>query len=439
MKQYTKNIIVEFITIFIITFLFNMFCHILTHDEVWNYGFAYNISNGLIPYHDFNMIITPLFPIIGAIFLSLFGKSMIVYHLFNALICTAIFFFIKKNNNKSYYITYAIFLFFSSPGYNVACLLLLYLLMTMEDNKKNDYLIGFILGISFLTKQNIGIFMCIPTLFINDKNKIIKRIIGFIIPNIILLFYLLNHHILYNFIDYVFLGINSFAKENTTVYLLPLFIWLLGLGYIILYFIKTKCRSILYLICFLGLAYPLFDPIHVMLCIIPIINIFLNNLNLNKRIISITFVTFIIAIFTYNIIIYQGDNYDYPNNTYAFRYRKINNDVATSINIVTKYLNSITNKVFIIDPYAYLIKLNAGIKIDKYDLLNNGNLGKNGEKRIIKEITDYCNYNDCIFLVYESAIGNKKYSQYNDEISKYIIDKYNKKENILNLSIYSNN
>ena len=56
-----KNYILELILIFIVTILFNLFINGLTNDEVWNYGFAYNISNGLIPYKDFNMIITPLF------------------------------------------------------------------------------------------------------------------------------------------------------------------------------------------------------------------------------------------------------------------------------------------------------------------------------------------------------------------------------------------
>ena len=40
--------------------------------------------------------------------------------------------------------------------------------MTLEEKKANDYLIGIILGLTFLTKQNIGIYLYIPTLFINS-------------------------------------------------------------------------------------------------------------------------------------------------------------------------------------------------------------------------------------------------------------------------------
>ena len=92
-----KYQILELIIICILTLIFNLVCLTITGDEIWNYGFAYNIATGLIPYKDFNMIITPLFPILGAIFLSIFGKNLIVYHIFNALICTTIFSFIKKN------------------------------------------------------------------------------------------------------------------------------------------------------------------------------------------------------------------------------------------------------------------------------------------------------------------------------------------------------
>ena len=41
-------------------------------DEIWNYNFAQNISNGLVPYRDFNMLQTPLLPFIVAFFLFLF-------------------------------------------------------------------------------------------------------------------------------------------------------------------------------------------------------------------------------------------------------------------------------------------------------------------------------------------------------------------------------
>lgn len=47
-------------------------------DEMWVYNFARCILNGLLPYKDFSIIITPLFPMICAIFLKIFGDEMVV-------------------------------------------------------------------------------------------------------------------------------------------------------------------------------------------------------------------------------------------------------------------------------------------------------------------------------------------------------------------------
>ena len=87
-----KNIIIEFIIIFIITFFYNLICnHLISNDEIWNYGFSYNIASGLIPYKDFNMIITPFYPFLGSLFLIFLGKNLVVFHIFNTFICTIYF------------------------------------------------------------------------------------------------------------------------------------------------------------------------------------------------------------------------------------------------------------------------------------------------------------------------------------------------------------
>jgi len=41
----------------------------------------------------------------------------------------------------------------------------------MENKKTNNYVIGIVLGLTFLTKQNIGIMLCIPTIFTKDIKK----------------------------------------------------------------------------------------------------------------------------------------------------------------------------------------------------------------------------------------------------------------------------
>ena len=180
-----------YLGLFLLFFFWNLLIQPLNLDEVWNYGFAYNIANGLLPYKDFNLVVTPLFPFIGALFLVIFGKNLIVYHLFNAVICTLIFYFMKKCTNRGYYILYSILLLFSLPNYSLFSLLLLYIIIYLEENNKNDLLIGIFIGLMFLTKQNIGIVFIIPILLTKNLKKIKTRIIGFFIPNIILLIFLI--------------------------------------------------------------------------------------------------------------------------------------------------------------------------------------------------------------------------------------------------------
>lgn len=419
-----KYQIIEMGIIFLITLLFTLMCKTISNDEIWTYGFSYNISTGLIPYKDFNIVITPLFPVLGAIVLNLFGKNLLVFHIFNSFICTLIFCFMKKNTKKSYYIIYTIFLFFSLPNYNIFCILLLYILMAMEDKKSNDYLIGLILGLTFLTKQNIGIYLCIPTLFTKDIRKIIKRIIGFIIPNVIFLIYLIYINSLYEFIDYTFLGISEFAKENLLIRPSCLIILAISYLYIIYKYTKIKDMKLIYLFCFQLLAFPLIEPYHLMIAIIPTFGYFINTLKLNKKIITITFIIFVGTIFLVNTYDIYKNKYTFPNNTNKFKYRKISHNEDIIISDITNYMNNIEDELYVISGMAYLLKLEANIKINKYDLLNNGNLGKNGSRKIINEIKNTCNIKKCTFLIDTNELKESKEMQYNKDIINFILKNY---------------
>ena len=49
-------------------------------DEIWSYGFSLNLFNCEIPYLDFNMIVTPLYPLISSLPFYIFGKNIINLH-----------------------------------------------------------------------------------------------------------------------------------------------------------------------------------------------------------------------------------------------------------------------------------------------------------------------------------------------------------------------
>lgn len=431
-----KYIAIELLCIFIVTLLYNLICNPVILDEIWNYGFTYNIANGLIPYKDFNMVITPFYPFLGALFLIIFGKSLLVYHIFNALICTGIFYFMKITLNKSYYIVYSILLLVSLPNYSLFSILLLYIILYLEDNKKNDFLIGIFIGLTFLTKQNIGIMFVLPSILTKKFKQIKNRTIGFIIPNIIFFLYLIITDSLLSFIDYAFLGLSSFA-ENNILFSMWGTLTIIAIIYLIYQYMITKDIKVLYLLFFQIIAYPIFDTYHVLIPFIPVLGYFLSKLNLVVKVTQVAFVVFIGIVFAYNINNILNGNNRFPNDTNVCKMRILDDNTISNIKEVSNYLKE-NKDVYIINDKAYVYKLESDIPINKFDLLNDGNLGKDGDIRLIKEIEYKCREKVCTFLMREDEIYDDTLTQTNRKIINYINDNYKKVGKIIDLTIYQN-
>ena len=70
-------------------------------DEIWNYGFMHNIYSGLVPYKDFNMVITPFFPMLFSLPFFIFGSNLspfkkVPFTEFKSVIKTSLFCFSYK-------------------------------------------------------------------------------------------------------------------------------------------------------------------------------------------------------------------------------------------------------------------------------------------------------------------------------------------------------
>ena len=87
-----KNIFF-FIVCFILLMVFSCFVFTLNGDTFWNYGFSYNITRGLIPYVDFNMVIGPFYNLFISIFLKLFCNYLITFNIINSLLFSCILLF----------------------------------------------------------------------------------------------------------------------------------------------------------------------------------------------------------------------------------------------------------------------------------------------------------------------------------------------------------
>ncbi len=236
-------------------------------DEIWNYNFANCISKGLIPYKDFNIVITPFLPILEGIILKILPNELIIIRILAIILSSSILFLIyivlenlKINKNVSI-LTTAIIAYllknYFCIDYNFFVLFLTLLIIYIEiknTNKKQqikyNLLIGILVGLCITTKQTTGILIAISTIayeiifLIHNKKmsndvglrfhlgpnqpkhtnqhmlNIITKIIGITIPITILLIYLILNHALYDFFDYCILGIKTFNNKVSYINLI---------------------------------------------------------------------------------------------------------------------------------------------------------------------------------------------------------------------------
>ena len=245
-----KNIckIFFFIFIFLILLFIILLKPVDNLDELWNYNFARNIANGLIPYKDFNIIIPPLLPIICGIFIKLVCNELILMRVLAAILCSTILYstyqiFILLHIKREISIIYIFFIGYILKNifcidYNFASLLVTLLIIYREIknyeknnqfikvNIKNDILLGILAGLTVALKQTSGICICIvllgnKLLFVRNKKELkqflkifIFRLIGTLIPIITLLVYLFANHAVEEFINYTLKGIVRLYKYN---------------------------------------------------------------------------------------------------------------------------------------------------------------------------------------------------------------------------------
>lgn len=427
---------ITFVFIFIGILFFNLFIGELSMDEIWNYGFSYNIVNGLIPYKDFNMVITPFYPMFMAT-IMLISKSYIFFHIVNAFIPTIIMFFAYKLIENKAFILLPLLIFPSniiSPSYNVLILLLFILLIYLEKNKKNDYLIGVLLSIIFLTKQSIGILLIPMSLYyFKEPKKILKRFIGLIIPIIIFIVYLLITNSYKEFIDLCILGLFDFGKSNGNITIF--FAITVALIMVLLVLIKNnKNIYYLYLLGFISMCAPLFDINHTQIFMFAyiIIIVLINDVELFKpKLIGLLLFSGLLCLYTIKSNININD---YPNNLNIFKYRYIEKNGVDNTNEVLKYMKKYNNKVMFIGPVGYYYKLIANEKTTYIDLINEGNFGYNGSKKLLDMVKGLDD--DYVFFINISDNPDAIGTQTDKKLLKYILKNYKKVDETRYYDIY---
>lgn len=437
-KNLVKKVLC-FLFIYIICFVYSFFFTTVYNDEIWNYGFSYNIASGLVPYKDFGMLQTPLFFFLASIFIKLFGNYLFVFHMFNSIIFAGIIYIsYNKLKYKSFILVPMIFLN-CYPGYNLLSLLILLIIINLVDEefRYKDYIIGFLVGIMFLTKQHLGVCLLLP-LLCYSKNKI-KALIGFLTPIVLLLIYLIFNNALFEFLDYCFLGIFDFGESNDIWLFFPIEAIICLIMVYKLLKSKFKCKELFYILMYQIVTVPIFDDYHFMIGFIPVLFYFL----MVKKIACYKIKYFvIISIFiwfcsTFMIHEFEKLNFYDDKNSYLF-----GRNVAEYVRLdeISDYIRNNSNKydhIYFFSKNAFYVKLNVSYPLDKYDMICNGNMGYNGSVRYIQEINDFCSDNKCMFILYKYEFDNE-IVQTNRDIVQNVIDNYRFYETVHWFDIYVN-
>lgn len=418
-------------------------------DELWNYNFARNIANGLVPYKDFNMVITPFLSIICGIILKITFNELIIMRILAALLCTLIIYktyklFILLNIKKEIAIIFIgfigyLFIDIFCLDYNFASLLIVLIIIAKEiklyqkdsifikEDLKEDILLGILAGVSLLIKQTSGLLICIALLgnkllFVRNKEEIKKsfknigyRLIGITIPILVFIAYLVINNAFYDFFSYTILGVAEF--NNTIPYkhlinfnLLGILSILVPITFIYLW-IKTiiyERNKILYIFLVYGLAifiicFPISNDIHFLIGGLPIIIAILyelynviKNINIsvplkkvNKFLLIFTnylIIFLLIYISMINLYKYYKNSDDYSKLEH-YKYIIIDKNLERQIEKVDKYILKKEN-VIILDSSAALYMIPIEKYNKDYDMFNKGNFGFKGEQRLINQIKE---------------------------------------------------
>ena len=417
-----KKQIIFLIAFFLLYLIWGLLVVDLYADEVWNYGFSYSIYKGLIPYKDFNMVLTPFYPFLNAIFFKIFGMNMLVFHIVNSLILTTMSYILYKLIGKN--VLFALLFLFLPlpnifPSYNLFVVFLFVLLLYLEEKKQNDILIGIVIGLSILTKQSVGVCLLLPSLYyIKDIKKLLKRIVGIIIPNIIFLIYLLISKSLMEFIDLCILGLFDFTKNKSTFNLIYIFSIIYLVVCIYMIYKNKKNINNYYALAIFSMTLPLVDLYHFQMSFFGLLIIIFMNYKVNLKLnITLLFIGILLGTGFKQVYDKSASGLIYPNNIKNFEHRLISKDMIEYTNELNDYLDKHKDRnVVYLTNNAYFMKISRNEIINSLDLINYGNHGYNGNEKLLKLIKEN---KDSLFVVEKSELDPKK--QTNKNIIKYVI------------------
>lgn len=511
LKNWKKNIPICALFLFIAGII--LIKPIENLDELWNYNFARNITDGLIPYLDFNMLQTPLLPMITSLFLHVLGNELWVTRILAIFLATGItwqfFQILQKGTEKTYLSWLITFIFvwgmkeYFCLDYNFAILFLVLTMIRMEwsilgktqKTKKWHFFLGILAGITVGMKQSTGILIAGVTLLIpltkilsfssegETKKEIVKqlglRFLGLSIPIVLVISYIAIQGAFYDFIDYCFLGIKTFANKISYLTLWKeygvlgkLLMAIVPLGLLVGIFMGIlKKKNIfsgttekigmlilsLYGIAEFSVAYPISDQIHFQIgATIGILAVVLLIVQLSVKVVSkyqnmetfqkgqrfLSFFLEAVALLITLLFLYKGMsgviNYiqmagEYTNLSH-FSGIPIAEGLENRVEKINKWIleqKAEGKEVSILDAEAALYHIPFNCYQKDYDMFLKGNLGGEGEEGQIQKLQETKNR---MILIRKEGVPRNW--QNPEEVRKYIQNQYFKIGSIEIFDIY---
>lgn len=399
----TKKVI-KYVFVFICSLVFLNFIP-FDLDEIWNYGFMHSMYSGLVPYRDFNMVVTPFFPLLFSLPFHIFGSNLLVVNVCQSLLIVLTYVLLEKLiGDKANILLLLMFFNYDMmyASYNYFIFFLFLSLLYLEKNKSNDYVIGIVIGLAVLTKQSVGGLLAIVSLYYvfkeKDFKKLVKRVIGAMLPVGLFLIYLAVTGAFADFVNLCILGLFDFGTNNYVgVRALVLgYIFLIG---VVIYFIVKRRNSIdkYYVLAFSTIAVPMFDYFHIKFFVLALLILVLEKINIKKINLNLLLYGSMIGIVFINLIVSVDGDMVYPNSIKHFEYRYISSKHIKETQLVSEKLKDYSDKeLLLLFEQSYYYKISNDFPINHFDLINTGNWGYKGSEKLLKELKKK---KDAVFVI----------------------------------------
>lgn len=423
-------------------------------DEIWNFGFVMPMVNGMVPYKDMNIIITPLAPWLASIVMLATEEELLIFRLCGVILCTLILWMtwqllldLKLEWKKAFLFCLILGLWYGqyfTYDYNFLNLLFLLIIVRVELSEKKESLKGFgvgvLCGMGLLTKQTTGVFfsvagfLCAIGIRKERGRTLLLRLAGNMLFPCVFGIYLLCKQCLREFLVYCVGGITKFGNNKTLIdywkcgSMQRLQLLIIG-GYWVYWTVLflndgkrnniPQFRKILFMygsFCTL-LAYPIFDDIHFLTgayLFVVLIFFDLGRVTYVKQKGTVLFGTLYIYALCVGLQLYSLKDCDLKLcELNHYRGVLIERQLEERIKEVTAYITEFRKRgedVYILDAAAELFMLPLDIYHKDYDLMLKGTNGSKDPKELTEKLCE----KDVVILAL-----NEKYSlnwQYPPEV-----------------------